>query len=269
MPVTKILIVDDDADIRRGLNVRLRASGYDTVYAEDALGAIMTAQKERPDLILLDLGLPCGDGFSVLERRRELPALADIPVIVVTARDDNGQSERRALALGAVGFFQKPVEHAALLSAIACSGIRGAEVTNGPATTAAPVAAKPATNGDKTILIVDDDADIRLGLSVRLRAGGFRVVSAEDAVGVVPIALREKPSLVLLDLGLPGGDGFLVMERLRNLPPLAGLPVIVFSARDPHTNRDRALQRGAHAYFQKPVDNHELLTSIHQALSPA
>lgn len=266
MPATKILIVDDD-DIRHGLNVRLRASGYDTVYAEDALGAIMTAQKERPDLILLDLGLPCGDGFS-LEPQRDLAAIADVPVIVVTARDDNGQSERRALALGAAGFFQKPVEHAALLAAISCIG--GGQVTNGPATAlAAPRPAAPAANGAKTILIVDDDADIRYGLSVRLRAGGVRVVSAQDAVGVVSIALREKPDLMLLDLGLPGGDGFLVMERLRNLPTLAGLPIVVVSARDPHTSRDRALQRGAHAYFQKPVDNHELLASINQALSPA
>lgn len=117
---------------------------------------------------------------------------------------------------------------------------------------------------------MDDDADIRHGLAVRLRRGGnFRVVTAEDAVGVLPTAQREKPDLVLLDLGLPGGDGFLVMERLRNLPATAGLPVIVVSARDPHASRDRALRGGAHAYFQKPVDSHELLAAITQALSPA
>jgi DNA-binding response OmpR family regulator len=68
MDKAKILIVDDDPDLRRGLNLRLRSAHYETAYATDGFSAISMAQKERPDLIILDIGLPAGDGFVVLER---------------------------------------------------------------------------------------------------------------------------------------------------------------------------------------------------------
>ncbi len=114
----KILIVDDDNDIRRGLNIRLRASHYATVFAGDGVGAISTARRERPDLILLDLGLPAGDGFQVLERLKLNTELAHIPVIVVSARDPEA-NEKRAMKAGASAYFQKPADDDALLAAIA------------------------------------------------------------------------------------------------------------------------------------------------------
>ncbi|MCP4002642.1 MAG: response regulator [bacterium] len=113
----KILIVDDDADIRMGLDARLRASGYDTVFAADGADATRKAMKERPDLILLDLGLPAGDGFVVLERIRNRPDLAAIPVIVLSARDPE-HNEKKALDAGARAFYQKPVEADVLLEGI-------------------------------------------------------------------------------------------------------------------------------------------------------
>jgi DNA-binding response OmpR family regulator len=72
--------------------------------------------------------------------------------------------------------------------------------------------------------------------------------------------------LILLDLGLPGGDGFLVLERMKNIASLACTPVIVVSARDPKTSEKRALDAGAEALFQEPFDNHELMKAIRRAL---
>ena len=72
--------------------------------------------------------------------------------------------------------------------------------------------------------------------------------------------------MVILDLGLPAGDGFIVLERLRDLAELAATPVLVLSARDPANNEKRALNAGAVAYFQKPPDVHELLTAIRNSL---
>lgn len=83
----KILIVDDDPDLRIALKLRLRANDYDTINAVDGYSAITQAHKQKPDLIILDLGLPAGDGFVVLDRLHRNPELADIPVIVLTARD--------------------------------------------------------------------------------------------------------------------------------------------------------------------------------------
>jgi len=116
------------------------------------------------------------------------------------------------------------------------------------------------------ILIIEDDQDIRRGLNVRLRASDYETAFASDAVMALSIAKKEKPDLILLDLGLPGGDGFLVLERMKNIASLACTPVIVVSARDPKTNEKRALDAGAEAFFQKPVDNKDLLVAIQHAL---
>jgi len=113
----KILIVDDDPDLRQALKLRLRANHYNTVHAVDGYSAIALAYKERPDLIILDLGLPAGDGFVVLERLQKDDKLSSIPVVVLTARDPQS-SEQRALEAGAAAFFQKPADNAELLEVI-------------------------------------------------------------------------------------------------------------------------------------------------------
>jgi DNA-binding response OmpR family regulator len=117
MDKPKILIVDDDPDLRRALTLRLRASHYDTVQASDGYAAIAVAQKEQPNLIILDLGLPAGDGFVVLERLRGNDALSSIPVIVLTARDPQG-NEHKTLEAGAVAFLQKPADNAELMDLV-------------------------------------------------------------------------------------------------------------------------------------------------------
>ena len=86
------------------------------------------------------------------------------------------------------------------------------------------------------------------------------------SVTAVTKAQKEEPDLILLDIGIPGGDGFLVMNRLQLTPSLSKVPVVVISARDPAVNKDRALMTGARAYFQKPADNDELLTKISEIL---
>jgi CheY-like chemotaxis protein len=116
------------------------------------------------------------------------------------------------------------------------------------------------------ILVVDDNPTIRKGLSIRLRANGYEVVFAEDAISATAALITEEPDLMLLDLGLPAGDGFVVMERLHKNDRLSNIPVIVLSGRELAGNRDRALQAGASAFFQKPVEDGTLLFAIKKAL---
>jgi DNA-binding response OmpR family regulator len=117
------------------------------------------------------------------------------------------------------------------------------------------------------ILVVDDDPDLVRALRLRLRANQYDIATATDGYSAIAAAQKEHPDLILLDLGLPAGDGFIVLDRLQKSDTLAGIPVIVLSARDPQNNEQRALKAGAAAYFQKPADNDELLSVIRTNLA--
>ena len=119
------------------------------------------------------------------------------------------------------------------------------------------------------ILLVDDDPDLLRALRLRLRANNYDVATAADGYSAIVSAQKERPALIILDLGLPVGDGFVVLGRLQNSDALAGIPVIVLSARDPQNNEEKALKAGAAAFFQKPADNDELLNVIRVSLGPA
>jgi DNA-binding response OmpR family regulator len=113
----KVLIVEDDPDVRGLLNTRLRQRSYDTAVATDGMSAVVVARREQPDLIVLDLGLPAGDGFTVMERLRSITSLADVPVVVITARDAATNREK-AESFGAVAFVEKPIDFDQLLETI-------------------------------------------------------------------------------------------------------------------------------------------------------
>jgi DNA-binding response OmpR family regulator len=118
------------------------------------------------------------------------------------------------------------------------------------------------------ILVVDDDPDLVRAMRLRLRANNYEVATASDGYGAIASAQKERPALIILDLGLPVGDGFVVLDRLQNSDTLSGVPVIVLSARDPQANEERALKAGAAAFFQKPADNDELMNAIRLSLTP-
>src|SRR3984957_11817419 len=101
----------------------------------------------------------------------------------------------------------------------------------------------------KTILIVDDDPDLRLSLHLRLKANHYNVIFAGDGMAAVAEARKHMPDLVILDLGLPAGDGFSVMERLKANDGLSSIPVIVVSARDRGANMDGALKAAQRAFL--------------------
>jgi DNA-binding response OmpR family regulator len=105
-----------------------------------------------------------------------------------------------------------------------------------------------------------------MALAIRLRAHGFDVVSAGDGATAMTVVNREKPDAAILDLGLPGGDGFVVLQRLRSLARTVALPVVVVTARPAQTNRALALEQGVVAFLQKPVKTAELMSALRKAL---
>ena len=113
----KILIVDDERDIVKALMIRLQGAGYEVVTAFDGAQAIFVSHKENPDLILLDIRMPAGDGFSVAEKLKHSKNTLSIPVIFLTGSPER-DSEEKAMTLGARFYIKKPYDPEELLDAI-------------------------------------------------------------------------------------------------------------------------------------------------------
>jgi DNA-binding response OmpR family regulator len=113
-----ILVADDDKDLVMALSIRLRAAGYDVISAHDGEEAFELASKNKPDLIILDVRMPAGGGFSSIDRMKHSLNTRNIPVIFLTAFDDEDMREE-GRKLGAVGFFRKPFDDTEFMQAIA------------------------------------------------------------------------------------------------------------------------------------------------------
>jgi DNA-binding response OmpR family regulator len=118
----------------------------------------------------------------------------------------------------------------------------------------------------KKILIIDDEKDFLRITAMQLKARGYGIVAATDAVTAISVAQEEKPDLILLDIGLPAGDGFTVMERLACLDRTVLTPVIVITGRDTSTFQEQALKAGAMAFLRKPIDIDGLVAAIRNTL---
>jgi DNA-binding response OmpR family regulator len=116
------------------------------------------------------------------------------------------------------------------------------------------------------VLVVEDNREHLMALSIKLTTNGYDVVSAGDGVTAISTVKKEDPDAILLDLGLPAGDGFVVLERLRSMGHTVATPVIVVTARPPENNKREALKQGVSAFLQKPVRTDELLLALRKAL---
>jgi DNA-binding response OmpR family regulator len=122
------------------------------------------------------------------------------------------------------------------------------------------------------ILIVDDDAVIVKAMSMKLESAGYAVITAIDGTEAIASARKEKPDLILLDVNFPADvgiswDGFQIIAWLQRVDESKGTPVIVISGGEPAKFKARALQAGAIAYLQKPVDNNELIGLVKLSLT--
>ncbi len=117
----------------------------------------------------------------------------------------------------------------------------------------------------KKVFVVEDDRKIAIALTTRLMAKGYTCQCAYDAVTAVGAAARFEPNVIILDLMMPGGGGFKVLERLRNLPQTAGVPFIIITAAKDPKFRKQAQEEGVFAFFEKPYDAQELMTAVDSA----
>ena len=117
MPQTKILVVDDEQDIVRALTMRLRAVGYEVITASDGLSGTQKAFQESPDLVILDIGLPGGNGHTVAERLMENNKTMSTPIIFLTARTSE-EDRKKAETTHPAGYLTKPFKSQELLDTV-------------------------------------------------------------------------------------------------------------------------------------------------------
>jgi two-component system chemotaxis response regulator CheY len=120
----------------------------------------------------------------------------------------------------------------------------------------------------KAVLLVDDDNSILLGIGLRLKSMGYTVYTAKDAVSAISAYRKSEPDVVILDISLPAGDGFLVADRLQKMVGAAATPIIFITASENPALREHAKRLGAVGFLKKPFDATALADAIETALSP-
>ncbi|MBI1176325.1 response regulator [bacterium] len=260
-PKKVILIVEDDAKLAKALSIRLKAAGYEIKAAANGVAGIEVVESEPPDLIIADIFMPIGAGFAMAYRLRQ--TAANVPIVFITGSKDP-KLRKSAKQFGAVGFIEKPYDPEKLL-AVVNRALRPKVVTNRVLAAVKPAKANGRTAREKKklkrILVVEDDRKIALSLSIRLQTAGYEVELAEDAFVGAKIIEYFQPDVLLLDITMPGGGGFKVAERVRQLLP-ASTAIIFMTANHQPRLRKKAAELGAAGYFEKPYDPKLLLSTI-------
>ena len=222
-----ILIVDDEVAARELLATYLE-SEYRIETAASGAQALKKAQELRPDAITLDLLMPGASGFETLVALRKTPETANIPIIILSIEDQ----KRVGFALGAADYLIKPVRRPELLEAVR---------KHLPA---------PADE-DSSILLVDDDPKALELLETTLRGAGYETQSVQSGQRALEVLSNKVVGAVLLDLLMPGMDGFQVIRHMRQEKNLKELPILVMTAKNLNRNEIALLRRETQALLQK------------------
>jgi PAS domain S-box-containing protein len=222
-----ILVVDDEASARELLTDYL-STDYRIVTADSAGDAVSKALQLRPDAITLDLSMPGGSGFEALVTLRKTTETANIPIVVVSVVDQ----EKVGFALGAADYLVKPIRKQLLLETI-----RKYVPAQGL--------------DDSEILLVDDDAGTLEMLEETLRSAGYETQSVRSGARALEVLSSKIVSAVLLDLQMPGMDGFEVIRHVREQETLKDLPILIMTAKVLAHDEVALLRRETQALLQK------------------
>jgi CheY-like chemotaxis protein len=239
-----VLVIDDNAEARDLVRRFLTDEGFEVVEAAGGEAGLALARSAQPDLITLDVLMPTMDGWSVLAALKADPALAGIPVVMLTMLDD----KNLGFALGASDFMTKPIDR---------DRLRG-------------LLARYRRDGAGDVLVVEDDPATRELLRRILEADGWSVTEAENGRAGLRALDRGTPSLILLDLMMPVMDGCRFAAELRNRTPRVEIPVIVITAKDLTAEDRRALNGDVQGVLRKGAFTRvEMLREIHHLLGAA
>ncbi|HKY52372.1 MAG TPA: response regulator [Candidatus Limnocylindria bacterium] len=263
MSVARVLVIEDEANNLDVAQRIIRAAGHEALVATDGQSGIDLARAQKPDAILVDLLLPRVDGWTVTRTLREEAWAARIPIIAVSALAMQ-QDRQRAIDAGCDDFVSKPYAPAELRAVLA-RFLPESSVTVVAGTKRQEAAAAPTVRLG-TVLAVDDEPANLDFLSRRLIALGCAVLQASSGEQALAIAERENPDLILLDVMMPGIDGWETCRRLKKNEGTAGIPVIFVTAADQTEDVVKGFEAGGVDYIAKPVEALELAARVRSTL---
>lgn len=265
-----ILVVEDDLVLGRLYQHVLNRPGWAVVMAPSLEAADRALAEHLIALVILDLFLPDGDGRDWLTALRAKPEFANTPVVVV-AGTSIVQARVDCYELGADNMLEKPVPPQVLVAAVSAAlqraSQRGQGVQVRPPAAVPPSAPAPAsTSGPRRVLLAEDDEVVAALVKHKLKREGFEVVHATHGVAALEAAAAEPFALAVLDVMLPGLDGFEILIRLRSAERTAGLPIVMLTGLGGERDVERALQLGADDYVLKPFSPVEFTARVNRVL---
>jgi signal transduction histidine kinase/DNA-binding response OmpR family regulator len=238
----KILVVDDDKDIRNVITDILDQSGYEVFTASSGQQGLDLAAQIVPSLIILDLMMPGMDGWTVLTKLQHKPALADIPVIILSG----ASGLEMAMSLGAAAVLFKPVDANQLT---------------------AEIAAQLAPLPSSYILLVEDDADSRTLITRLLDGEGWNSRAAINGNAALRILKQASPAMIILDLKMAGMNGFELLELIGKNPVWSKIPVVIVTSMDLTTDmRDYLTPRTVRILYKGRFSREDLVNVIRPAV---
>jgi signal transduction histidine kinase/CheY-like chemotaxis protein len=242
-----VILCDDDAGIRTVVGEHLKQRGYTILEAESGEQAIELAESQEVSAILLDLHMPGLTGWETLRRLKNSSATARIPVVILSVLSP---ANPRGQAPAAQGWVQKPFNENLLLAELS----RVLHTGDGPA----------------HVLLVEDDEDLAAVVIAGFKDAQVRVDHASTREQAMEQCLLSAPDLLILDLTLPDGDGFSLVDWLRQQPELRTLPLVVYSGREVSDTERKQLRLGPTEFLTKakvqPQEVEELVLNIVQRL---
>ncbi|MGD0445227.1 MAG: response regulator [Edaphobacter sp.] len=242
-----ILVCDDDAGIRTVVSEHLNRQGYTVIEAVSGEQALVLAAEHHVEAILLDLYMPGLSGWETLQRLRNNPITANIPVVVLSVLSS---TLRPQLTGDAQGWVQKPFNENLLFAEL------GRVLHHG--------------DGPAYVLLVEDDDDLASVLTASFQNAAVRIDHVSSRQQAIRQCITRPPDLLILDLTLPDGDGFSLVEWLRQQPTLRALPMVVYSGREISEVEMNQLRLGPTEFLTKakvqPQEVEELVLSMVQRI---
>ncbi len=263
--MARILIIEDEAnnlDVARRI---VRGAGHEAITAMDGVAGLEMATRERPDAVLVDLLLPKLDGWSVTRAIRDQSWAKKIPIIAVSALAMQADRER-AREAGCDDFVTKPYAPAELRAVLNRYFVDGSAPRASARAADLPASGiEPSERLGKVLVVDDEPANVEL-IVRRLSGNGYETLTATNGHDAIAVATKEQPDLILMDIMMPGLDGWQATRLLKGDPKTANIPVVFVTARDRPEDVAQGFEAGGIMYVNKPVEPVELFARVRNAI---